>query len=78
MREDDNMVSVMVVDPELFDSLGIFDEDVFDIDANGDKVIAAVKKYGKPCLIKWTRASDSQLGYWGPKGASIRPYIWNK
>lgn len=30
--------------------------------------------YDCEMCIKWSRASDGQVGYWGPQGACFEPY----
>lgn len=29
---------------------------------------------GTKCCIRWSRSSDGQVAYWGPKGATLQPH----
>lgn len=33
---------------------------------------------GTKCCIRWSRDSDGQVAYWGPKGATLQPYWYSK
>jgi hypothetical protein len=33
---------------------------------------------GTKCCIRWSRDSDGQVAYWGPKGATIKPHWYSK
>jgi hypothetical protein len=35
---------------------------------------AELAAQGNQCCIRWCRENDSQVSYWGPKGASLRAY----
>lgn len=33
---------------------------------------------GKKCCIRWSRDSDGQTAYWGPRGATLKAYWYSK
>jgi hypothetical protein len=33
---------------------------------------------GTKCCIQWSRESDGQLAYWGPRGACLKPHWYSK
>lgn len=33
---------------------------------------------GTKCCIRWSRDSDGQVAYWGPKGAAMQPHWYNR
>ena len=33
---------------------------------------------GTKCCIRWSRDSDGQVAYWGPKGATLQPHWYNR
>lgn len=35
---------------------------------------AAIAAAGTRCCIRWSRDSDGQVAYWGPKGATLQPH----
>jgi hypothetical protein len=50
------------------------DEEFGAIEAKAQKLAAA----GAKCCIRWTRDSDGQVAYWGPKGAAMQPHWYAK
>lgn len=56
-----------------------------DIEIDDDTEFDAVEKQaaelaasGTKCCIRWSRDSDGQVAYWGPQGATLKPYWYNK
>lgn len=39
--------------------------------------IAAAKATGQTCCIIWSRESDGQVAYYGPRGCSLQPHWFN-
>ena len=33
---------------------------------------------GTKCCIRWSRDSDGQTAYWGPKGATLQPHWYSR
>ena len=33
---------------------------------------------GAKCCIRWSRDSDGQVAYWGPKGATLQPHWYSR
>jgi hypothetical protein len=33
---------------------------------------------GTKCCIRWSRESDGQVAYWGPRGATLKPHWYRK
>ena len=33
---------------------------------------------GAKCCIRWSRDSDGQVAYWGPKGATLKPHWYSR
>ena len=56
-----------------------------DLDVSEDAEFAALETQaaelaaaGTKCCIQWSRDSDGQVAYWGPKGATFRPHWYIK
>jgi len=65
---------------ENLEPIGSYPED-FDIEINEDGDFGpielrarALAAAGTKCCIRWYRPSDGQVAYWGPRGATRRPY----
>lgn len=77
MRRENELVAI-VVDQDgryLTDEFVFYSEDGFDqvVEAAREKAAA-----GTACAVWWTRPQDSVSAYWGPRGASFRPYWYDK
>lgn len=60
------------VDMELLtDGVEVIQDDEFEALENAAIAIAAE---GTKCCIRWSRSSDGQVAYWGPKGATLQPH----
>lgn len=39
---------------------------------------AELAAQGSKCCIRWSRESDGQSAYWGPKGATLKPHWYSR
>jgi len=56
--------------------------DYYDIDTDTDfdaveQQAEELAASGTNCCIRWARASDGQVAYWGPRGATLEPYWYS-
>lgn len=59
----------------LTDGVEVSDDAEFEpIEARAAEMAAA----GTKCCIRWSRDSDGQVAYWGPKGATLKPHWYSK
>lgn len=50
------------------------DAEFCDLETQARQLAAA----GTKCCIRWSRDSDGQVAYWGPAGATLKPYWYVK
>ena len=59
----------------LMDGVEISDDAEFSaVETQAAQLAAA----GTKCCIRWSRDSDGQVAYWGPKGATLKPHWYSK
>lgn len=69
----------IITDLDLENSELIGEEDyLIDDDSEFNKLEQVAIASKKVCCIQWYRSTDGQVAYWGPKGARLKPFWYNK